>query len=132
MNCIEVSGKEKIKDEEMRKIAALSSFYNISIQKASETAVLSESSVYTLSTTISSLVDGVFLSRMVKRADNEKMEECGHSTVLVKKPKSWYYYDPNTGLSIENPIVKSLMLLLLLLLKTQASIGKQIIKPFIN
>ncbi len=43
------------------------------------------------------LSDGLYLLRTIKPANNEKLEEHGHSMVYVKQGKEGFLYDPNEG-----------------------------------
>ena len=41
--------------------------------------------------------EGIFLIRILKPADNEKLEDHGHSLVYIKENGLGLFYDPNEG-----------------------------------
>lgn len=44
-----------------------------------------------------SLPEGIYLLRIIKPAQNEKLEQYGHSTIYIKENDYKVFYDPNYG-----------------------------------
>lgn len=98
-NTIEVNTNGKELDYSRSKIEALAHDRSLKIDHASseqDLCTMKDSSE--LLRELEQLPDGAFLIRMIKPAQNEKLEEYGHSLVYVKEKGMSLFYDPNYGL----------------------------------
>jgi hypothetical protein len=95
-NTIEVVGSEG--DHSRNKIQALVNLHGFTIVRASQEAdtrrMQSESDVEKMT---QGLPEGTYLVRILKPANNEKLEKEGHSMVYVKEKEFGLFYDPNQG-----------------------------------
>lgn len=99
MNTIEVdtSLKDKV-DLERNKVQALVNFRHFAITEATETYDLDTEKQGKLLKKTKTLKDGVHFFRMTKPKNNKKLEDYGHSMVLIKDKKHGiFFYDPNLG-----------------------------------
>lgn len=59
---------------------------------------------------VEKLPTGAFLVRILKPANNEKLEEHGHSLVYVKEKELSLFYDPNCGVRVLSPYKHAIVL----------------------
>lgn len=100
LNTITVNRDEiKTGDAVSEKIQAMSPFYGLdSVESTSEIRVKgNEMLKEELEETLSELGEGVFFMRIIQEKYNHKLEEKGHSMILINKAGSQYYFDPALG-----------------------------------
>lgn len=93
-------------DDFMRdKIGAMLRFYDRTITDASERFYIefgTKNEIEQAKETIASFLDnypeGIFVVRSILFGTNDKGEEYGHSTVLIREPDKTFFYDPNQGI----------------------------------
>lgn len=94
-NTIEVNPKPETKDISKQKVQALANNYNLKIVETTEDFV-PEEGMKRLSEIYHNLGEGFYIVRMIKPEVNRKMEDFGHSMVLVKNSFGSYFFDPNS------------------------------------
>jgi hypothetical protein len=89
-----------LSDYSRNKIQSMASYYSFQIDYSSpEIDTIDSNNENELLNQVENLPEGAFLMRILKPANNEKLEEAGHSLVYIKDPQSALFYDPNNGLS---------------------------------
>lgn len=100
-NTIEVVKSQECEDYKKHKMQALANNHALTIDWASNAInILDENES---ASELSSLPEGAFLLRILKLADNEKLEENGHSLVFIKENGFHLFYDPNFGATMPSP-----------------------------
>ncbi|MBA3723101.1 MAG: hypothetical protein H0W88_11975 [Parachlamydiaceae bacterium] len=98
-NTIEVRKFEAEIDYSKNKIQSLANFHDLKIDFSSQEIDLNTiNSDKELNVGIAKLPEGAFMVRILKPANNEKLEEHGHTLIYIKEKGLGLYYDPNTGL----------------------------------
>lgn len=99
-NTICVDRNKAVEDVFQDKIKAIASFYNLTVSKSSEEAVVNEecNMQELLERQIGSLDAGIHLLRIIDYKYNHKLENCGHSALYIKLGKVNLYFDPALGL----------------------------------
>lgn len=85
-------------DYSKNKMQAIANYHSLTIDHASpeiDTKELNDKSE--LAKEVDALPEGAFLVRIIKPANNEKLEEHGHSVVYIKENGLGIFYDPNYG-----------------------------------
>lgn len=86
-------------DHSLNKVQALANYHLLKINRClPEIDVDKLEKEGKFSEELKKLGDGVFFIRILKPADNEKLEEDGHSLVYVRERGLGFFYDPNYGL----------------------------------
>ena len=97
-NTIEVTTENNAIDYSKNKIQSLANFHSLEINySSSEIDIEKLNNENELSKEIDVLQEGAFLIRILKPANNEKLEEEGHSLVYIKEHGLGFFYDPNFG-----------------------------------
>lgn len=99
-NTIEVKKLNYEVDYSKNKVQALANYHSFVIDYASNEI---ETDKLTNEHDIHSLPEGSFLIRILKPANNEKLEEHGHSLVYIKEHGIGIFYDPNFGVKNLSP-----------------------------
>lgn len=98
-------------DYSKNKIQAIANYHDLKIDYASEELDLKISgSNHLFDQLMEKLPQGAFLIRVLKPADNQKMEEFGHSLAYIQDGKTGLLYDPNEGLRQLDPDKKNQVL----------------------
>ena len=84
-------------DLAQQKMQAILNNGDFSITHASGKFDISQNSKASLKATLDSLPQGVHLIRDIKPLNNEKLEDYGHSMILMKHRLGYFFYDPNLG-----------------------------------
>ncbi len=85
-------------DYSKNKIQSLANYHSFVIDySSSEIDINKLDHEAELSKEVEALPEGAFLVRILKPADNEKLEEHGHSLVYIKEHGLGLFYDPNYG-----------------------------------
>lgn len=96
-NTIEV--KNPAGDPSLNKIQSLANYHCLKIDHSSnEFNVGKMSNEKEVTQEIDNLPEGAYFVRILKTANNEKLEEYGHSLVYIKEEGIDLFYDPNYGL----------------------------------
>lgn len=109
-NCIEVADTMDFPHAEAHKMQAISTHFSMNSEPASS-LISQEINDQEFAASIFSLKPGVYIARMVKRAENPKLEEHGHTMLLVKNEEEWFFMDPNHGLAPLYPQEESSVML---------------------
>lgn len=97
-NTIEVIPLESSIDYSKNKIQSLANFYSLEIDHSSpEIDIAAMSHAKEIAKEVEALPDGVFLIRIIKPEDNDKLECNGHSLAIIKEEGLCLFYDPNFG-----------------------------------
>ena len=96
-NTIEIMRSDGARDYSREKMQSLVNYHSLVIDRASKELDVHAMSEDVVQETVEALPDGAFLVRILKPADNEKLEECGHSMVYIKEGELQLFYDPNYG-----------------------------------
>jgi len=94
-NTIEVMKLDDAIDFSRSKIQALVNYHFFTVDYTSQE--LDVDNIYALSNEVNCLPKGIFLIRILKHADNEKLEDYGHSLAYIKEDNLSLLYDPNYG-----------------------------------
>ncbi len=98
-------------DYSKNKIQAIANYHDLKIDYASEELDLKISgSNHLFDQLMEKLPQGAFLIRVLKPANNSKMEEFGHSLAYIQDGKTGLLYDPNKGLRQLDPDKKNQVL----------------------
>lgn len=99
-NTIEVMDSlDETVDHSKNKIQALANYHSFNIDySSSEIDVAKLANKNELSKELDALPEGTFFIRILKPADNKKLEEKGHSLIYIKENGLGLFYDPNFGL----------------------------------
>jgi hypothetical protein len=98
-NTIEVVKADGQIDYSKNKLQALANDYNLTLDYSSKEIDVEEIGAETeLESEIDILPKGLYFVRILKPANNEKLEEKGHSLVYIKEPDINLFYDPSFGL----------------------------------
>lgn len=96
-NTIEVESTDSTIDYSRNKVQSLANYHSLMIDYSS-----SEVDIHKLDDAISQEIDalpeGAFFIRILKPANNEKLEEDGHSLAYIKEHGLGLFYDPNFGI----------------------------------
>lgn len=88
-------------DTAIAKVQALASYHSFIVNKAAPDLSIYEQDrdIYlkNFMDEVNRIPSGTYFIRNLKLADNQKLEEYGHSTVLIKSELGSFYYDPNNG-----------------------------------
>ena len=102
-NTIEVLNGSKI-DYSRNKVQSLANYHSLVIDySSSEIDVDKLDNESAISEEVDALPEGAFLIRIIKPANNEKLEEFGHSLVYIKERGLGLFYDPNYGVRNLSP-----------------------------
>jgi hypothetical protein len=97
-NTIEVQLSGDDIDYSKNKVQSLANYHSLIIDYSSpEIDVDKLDDESAISKEIDALPEGVFLVRILKPTNNEKLEEHGHSLVYIKERGLGLFYDPNYG-----------------------------------
>jgi len=100
-NTIEVSKLSEDIDYAKNKMQSLANYHGFKIDWSSDH--IDTTLCRDVTSTMDHLPDGAFLIRILKPANNEKLEEYGHSLVYIKEDGLRLFYDPNFGLKAFDP-----------------------------
>lgn len=84
-------------DHAKDKAQALLNYIDCSISPAFDEIDLDQSSKTFVEQTISSLPLGMYFARVIRAAENAKLEAYGHSTIFIKEKSFCLFYDPGKG-----------------------------------
>lgn len=85
-------------DYSKNKVQSLANYHSLLIDySSSEIDIDTLSSESELSKEVNALPEGAFFIRILKPANNEKLEEHGHSLIYIKERGLNFFYDPNFG-----------------------------------
>jgi len=96
-----ISVSRKAPDPARAKVEALASYHSLAVDIAAPNLSISIDKVNYIKNFIKEVDQvstGTYLIRNLKLADNHKLEEHGHSTLLIKTRWGSLYYDPNYGI----------------------------------
>jgi len=96
-NCIEVKNSSAMTGT-AEKVGALLNFHDFKLINQSNTFDLLDDLRPKLSGILSSMDWGIYFMRDIKPANNDKLEEHGHSMVLIRTRGGDFFFDPNKGL----------------------------------
>jgi hypothetical protein len=96
-NTIEIIKSENLIDYSKNKIEALITDRALKINYSSEEIEVNNAEKWNISQQVANLAEGVFLLRIIKPNNNEKLEERGHSLVYIKEEGIGLFYDANYG-----------------------------------
>lgn len=97
-NTIEVLPSETPIDYSKNKVQSLANYYFLEINHSSKEIDTSTiSNTQDIAKEVDELPKGVFLIRIIKPEDNDKLETQGHSMVFIKEEGVCLFYDPNFG-----------------------------------
>lgn len=100
-NTIFVKPDVQAADIRQEKIKALAAYYNIKVLHSTDELIIDEHQACQehFYETIKKLEAGVYLTRIIIKENNHKLEKCGHSTVYIKLPQGEeLYFDTQLGL----------------------------------
>ncbi len=99
-NTISINTAEKVDKISQEKIKALVTYFDLKIVDSTEECLIleTEEDKNSFSETINKLQNGVYLIRVIKKADNHKLEVQGHSTLYIKNSAEELYFDTQLGL----------------------------------
>ncbi len=103
-NTIEVKLNGSEIDYSRNKVQSVANYHSLSIDYSSpeiDLAKLDDES--SISKEVNALPEGAFFIRILKPANNEKLEEHGHSLVYIKERGLGLFYDPNYGVRNLSP-----------------------------
>lgn len=97
-NTIEVVKSSEERDFSKNKMQSLANDHNLSIKFSSnEMDVEKLDTEQSLQNDVDALPEGAYLVRIIKPANNEKLEEHGHSLIYIREQGVNLFYDPNLG-----------------------------------
>ena len=79
---------------------AFLNYSSFNIKNASKTFNILKDTKSSLQETLNSLPNGLHFLRVIKPLKNEKLEEHGHSMIVIKHPSGFLFYDPNYGVEV--------------------------------
>jgi hypothetical protein len=85
-------------DYSENKVQSLANYHSLKIDYSSSEIEVKNLVQESLAEEVEKLPEGAFLIRILKPANNEKLEEQGHSLVYIKEHGLGLFYDPNHGL----------------------------------
>lgn len=104
-NTIEVQGNTSDMDIARNKVQSLANLHNYKIDHTSqEIRVGNGDCSAAVRDEMAQMPDGLYLLRSVKPANNEKLEECGHSWIYFKDQQEGIIYDSNYGAKYMNHV----------------------------
>ncbi|MES2199946.1 MAG: DUF4116 domain-containing protein, partial [Chlamydiota bacterium] len=105
-NTIKVSSQDKSKgiDFSKHKIESLAQVYQFSIKTTSQPIIIRSDQAKTIfKEEVEKLPKGIYLLRALNTANNEKLENFGHSLLFFKANDFIGLYDPSVGMTITSP-----------------------------
>lgn len=96
-NTIEVRKVDHEIDYSRNKVQSMANLHSLKIDYASKEIDFYHTSAAAIGSEVNALPEGVFLIRIIKPANNEKLEECGHTLTYIKENGIGLLYDPNNG-----------------------------------
>lgn len=101
-NAIQKAPAELSVDFKKSKIDSLLQFYGHKIDDSYLPIEfdITTSNSQSMASTLQNLPNGAFIIRALKPSDNEKGEEHGHTTALIKEQDEIFFYDPNYGTTL--------------------------------
>ncbi len=105
-NCIEVDRQQQGGDFSLAKVQSLANFHFLKITDVSEEFTYLDwdhkKTKDKLIQVVNKLQNGIHFLRDLFPSENKKLEEHGHSMVLIKEEQGAFFYDPNTGVELIN------------------------------